>query len=535
MSARQPRGPLVWALTVAAISALLSLAARETLRPAFAQPTVDPLIAMVEGGSVGGVAAGDVISWKGIPYAAPPVGDRRWRVPQPVEAWAGVRESNRFGPACMQTDNVPKSEDCLTLNVWRPARSSAKPLPVMVWIHGGAMVHGGAATYPFDAMAAKGVMVVSMNYRLGRLGFFAHPATRRRAPDDVRGNYGFMDQLAALKWVQSNIAAFGGDPDQVTIFGESAGGGAVLAHLVSPMSRGLFQRAILQSPGTPGGRAKVIPASDLATAEKLATDWSHAVGVTGDDEAALKQLRALPAEKLLEGVSGATTVKALSAGMTPPGMAMSIIDGRFLPEPPEAALAAGRQTVVPVMVGANDRDLAVGSASTKYELFGLFGPDADRARKVYDPLGNQTLDELRQQVFADRAMVEPARHLANEMARTGQTVWFYRFAYVSEAQRGQNIGALHAHEIPFVMNIPAALVGPNKVTGTDRAMADLVSAYWVSFGLTTDPNGGGRPIWPTHDRMVDRLLHFTNSGVIVGSDPLKARLDLWDRVWNRER
>jgi len=481
------------------------------------------------------VAAGDVISWKGIPYAAPPVGDRRWRVPQPVEAWAGVRESNRFGPACMQTDNVPKSEDCLTLNVWRPARSSAKPLPVMVWIHGGAMVHGGAATYPFDAMAAKGVMVVSMNYRLGRLGFFAHPALGAESPDDVRGNYGFMDQLAALKWVQSNIAAFGGDPDQVTIFGESAGGGAVLAHLVSPMSRGLFQRAILQSPGTPGGRAKVIPASDLATAEKLATDWSHAVGVTGDDEAALKQLRALPAEKLLEGVSGAATVKALSAGMTPPGMAMSIIDGRFLPEPPEAALAAGRQTVVPVMVGANDRDLAVGSASTKYELFGLFGPDADRARKVYDPLGNQTLDELTQQVFADRAMVEPARHLANEMARTGQTVWFYRFAYVSEAQRGQNIGALHAHEIPFVMNIPAALVGPNKVTGTDRAMADLVSAYWVSFGLTTDPNGGGRPIWPTHDRMVDRLLHFTNSGVIVGSDPLKARLDLWDRVWNRER
>ena len=529
-------GAVAWLLTLAGVVSLLALgSAYRTARIALAQPTVEPLIAMVEGGSVGGTAAGGVISWKGIPYAAPPVGDLRWRVPQPVEAWAGVKAATRFGPACMQTDTVPKSEDCLTLNVWRPAKPSARPLPVMVWIPGGAMVYGGASIYPFDAMAAKGVMVVSMNYRLGRLGFFAHPALGAESPDDVRGNYGFMDQLAALKWVQRNIAAFGGDPDQVTIFGESAGGGAVLAHLVSPLSRGLFHRAILQSPGAPGGRAKVMGASDLATAEKIATEWSKSVGVAGEDEAALKQLRALPAEKLVEGVSGAATVKALSAGATPPGMATSIIDGRFLPEPPEAALAAGRQAVVPVIVGANDRDLAVGSASTKYELFGLFGPDADQARKLYDPLGNQTLDELRQQVFADRAMVEPARHLANEMARTGQTAWLYRFAYVAQAQRGRNMGTLHGSEIPFALNVPAAFVGQARVTSSDRAAADLVSAYWVSFGLTTDPNGGGRPTWPRHDRMVDRLAHFTNSGMIVGTDPLKARLDLWERLWSRER
>jgi len=535
-STRKPHRVVAWLLAVAGtVWALLALvSASRTAPTAFAQLAVDPLIAMVEGGSVAGVAAGGVISWKGLPYAAPPVGHLRWRLPQPVPPWAGVKEANRLGPACLQTDNVPKSEDCLTLNVWRPARAS-KPLPVMVWIHGGAMVHGSAAIYPFDAMAAKGVMVVSMNYRLGRLGFFAHPALGAESPDDVRGNYGFMDQLTALKWIQSNIAAFGGDPEQVTLFGESAGGGAVLAHLVSPMSRGLFQRAIVQSAGTPGARARVIPASDLATAEKIATDWSRAVGVTAEGEAALKQLRALPAEKLLEGVSGVATGKALSAGATPPGMAMSIVDGRFLPEPPETALAAGRQTVVPVMVGANDRDLPVGSAGTKYELFGVFGPDGDRARQLYDPLGNQTLDELRQQIFSDRAMVEPARHLANEMARAGQTVWLYRFAYVAESQRGQSMGAQHGYEIPFALNVPAALVGPGKVTATDRATADLVSAYWVSFGLTTDPNGGGRPVWPTHDRMVDRLMHFTNSGVIVGTDPLKARLDLWQRVWSRER
>ena len=204
-----------------------------------------------------------------------------------------------------------------------------RALPVMIWIHGGAMVHGRSAMYPGDALAAQGVVVVSMNFRLGRLGYFAHPALAAEAPDDVRGNYGYLDQLAALKWVQRNIAAFGGDPNQVTIFGESAGGGSVLAHLVSPMSRGLFQRAILQSPGTPGARAKVIPSTDLAAAEKIAVDWARSVGVTGEGSTALEQLRALPPAKLVEGTSGPETLAALSAGSTPPGMAMSIIDGQI--------------------------------------------------------------------------------------------------------------------------------------------------------------------------------------------------------------
>jgi para-nitrobenzyl esterase len=172
----------------------------------------------------------------------------------------------------MQTDDVLKSEDCVLLNVWRPAAVSAQPFPMMVWIHGGAMVHGSSTIYPGDALAAQGVVVVGLNYRLGRLGFFAHSALAAEAPDDVRGNYGYMDQLAVLKWVQRNIAAFGGDPKQVTIFGESAGGGSVLAHLVSPLSRGLFERAIIQSAGTPGGRAKVIPSTDLAAPEKMADD-----------------------------------------------------------------------------------------------------------------------------------------------------------------------------------------------------------------------------------------------------------------------
>lgn len=510
-----------------AVLPVLALASAVSVQP---QPA-DPTLIKTGSGLVRGVAAGSVISWKGIPYADPPVGNLRWRNPQPMRPWSDTRAADKFGPACMQADNVPKSEDCLTLNVWRPAAAAGAALPVMIWIHGGAMVHGSSALYPADALAAQGVVVVSMNFRLGRLGHFAHPALAAEAPDDVRGNYGYVDQLAALKWVHRNIAAFGGDPNQVTIFGESAGGGSVLAHLVSPMSRGLFQRAILQSPGTPGARAKVIPSTDLAAAEKIALDWSRSAGITGEGTAALAQLRELPVKRLTEGASGAETLAALSAGAPPPGMAMSIIDGRFLIQSPETALAAGRQAMVPVMIGANDRDLPIGSAQSKDELFAQFGSNSAEARRLYDPLGDQTLEELKQQVFADRTLVEPARHFANEMTRAGQPVWLYRFAYVSESQRGILMGCLHAMEIPFTLNVPAALVG-DTVTPTDKLMGELASAYWVQFGKTGDPNGGGRPTWPRHDVAVDRLIHFTNSGVIIGTDPLKARIDLWQRVWS---
>jgi len=493
----------------------------------------DPAIVKTENGLVRGVVANGVISWKGIPYAKPPIGELRWRVPQSVQAWSEVKDATKFGPACMQTDDIPKSEDCLTLNVWRPAAAAEHPLPVMVWIYGGALVHGSTAMYPLDAIAAQGVVAVSMNYRMGRFGFFAHPALAAEAPNDVRGNYGYMDQLAALEWVKRNIAAFGGDPAQVTIFGESAGGGSVLVHIVSPMSRGRFQRAILQSPCAPCERAGVLPASDLAKAEKIAVDWSGSVGVTGNDAAALRQLRALSAEKLLEGVSSKETLAALFAGTTPPGMSMAIIDGRFLPLTPEDALHSGQVAMIPTMIGSNDRDLPSGSAKSKDELFAVFGPAAEQAREAYDPLGNQTLDELKQQVFADRTFSEPTRYFAREMTRAGQPVWLYRFAYVSEAQRGTDMGVLHAFEIPFTLNIPAAMV-KDKVTATDKIMADVTSGYWVQFAKTGDPNGASRPEWPRYDPSMDRILHFTNSGVIVGTDPWKARIDLWEAVWARE-
>lgn len=217
-------------------------------------------------GQVRGNTANGVTSFKGIPYAAPPVGVLRWREPQPVKPWSKILDATKFGPSCMQTDDLPKSEDCLTLNLWRPANASSR-LPVMVWIYGGALAHGNTPQYPGDALARQGVIVVSMNYRMGRFGFFAHPALTAESPDEVHGNYGYLDQIAALKWVQRNIEAFGGDPKNVTIFGESAGGGSVMVHLISPLSRGLFARAILESPGIPTARSKSLPLTPFKDAE----------------------------------------------------------------------------------------------------------------------------------------------------------------------------------------------------------------------------------------------------------------------------
>lgn len=491
----------------------------------------DSVIVKTESGLVRGVEKNGVLSWKGVPFAAPPIGKLRWRVPQPPIAWQDVRDASQFGPACMQANDVAKSEDCLSLNIWRPAHA-AQALPVMVWIHGGALVYGSSTIYPGDALSAKGVVVVTLNYRVGRFGFFAHPALAAESPDDVRGNYGFMDQLAALKWVQRNIAAFGGDPTQVTIFGQSAGGGSVLVLLTSPLSRGLFQRAIIQSAGEPSGRAGVLPSSNLQTAEKIAVSWGQSVGIRGKGAPALEQLRALPVEKLVQGTSDPETLAALAAGKTPPGMAMAIIDGRLLTETVESALSAGHFAQVPVVVGANDRDLGLGIAQSKEQLFANFGPDAAAARRLYDPLGGQRLDELKQQIFADKTSIEPARNIANLIARSGHPVYLYRFSYVNEIARAKVMGAVHGAEIPFTLDLPGAQV-QGKATPTDKIMGDLVSSYWAQFGKTGDPNGEGRPTWPRYDPAVDRLIHFTNSGIIVGTDPLKPRLDLWERRWDR--
>src|ERR1700685_864848 len=279
-----------------------------------------------------GSTAGRFAAWRRMASSASKVFLMRRRR---SAGWAGEPHATKFGPECMQTtDEVPKSEYCFLLNVLRPA-TSAKELPVMVWIYGGANVRGQTSLYPQgNALAKLGVIFVSMNYRMGRLGFFAHPALLAETPDEVHGNYGYMDQRSALQWVQRNISAFGGNPNAVTIFGQSSGGGSVVAHLTSPLSRGLFQRAIMLSPRVSGPRAKAGPLTELSDAETMAVDYARSLGITAEGQAALAALRALPAEKLVEGTDHDAEEDALAAGKPLIGVAGPMLDGKFVAEAP---------------------------------------------------------------------------------------------------------------------------------------------------------------------------------------------------------
>jgi para-nitrobenzyl esterase len=490
----------------------------------------------IDSGMVQGVNADGVESFKGIPFAAPPLGDLRWRAPQPAAKWSGVRIADRYGHDCMQTpfggDAAPlgttPSEDCLVLNVWRPAEASAKPLPVIVWIYGGGFVNGGSspAVYAGDAFARKGVIMVSFNYRLGRFGFFAFPALTKADPDHgLLGNYGYMDQIAALKWVQKNIAAFGGDPSNVTIFGESAGGGSVHMLMTSPLAKGLFAKAIVESGGGRGnlmGDRKVSEDKpNLPSSETLGVNLARKNGIEGDGADALAKLRALPAETVNDGLSLATM---MSAGKTFGG---PMLDGKIVVEDPQSAYEAGRQAKVPFIIGANTADIGFGFAPSKDAAFTAFGSQAAAARAAYDPDGQTPLAAVNTAISMDKMMVEPSRFAAATIAAQGIPAYEFRFGYVAESMKDQwRTGAPHASEIPYVMNTVAAKYG-DKLTAKDAAMADTVNSYWANFAKTGDPNGRGLPEWPKYDAQRDALMLFEADGAARGgADPLKARLDV---------
>jgi para-nitrobenzyl esterase len=513
----------IWGVRLLAVGVAVGGFAAAPAIPVKAAADFGTLV-QTKSGKVQGISESDVVVFKGIPFAKPPVGALRWLQPQPVPPWHGVIDASEFRADCVQPlaaapASVATSEDCLYLNIWRPASATEKPLPVMVWIYGGGLVQGGASLYPGDCLARRNLVFVSFNYRLGRFGFFAHPALARETPAAPRGNYGYMDQIAALQWVQRNIAAFGGDPSNVTIAGESAGGGSVLVMLTSPTARGLFHRAILQSPGIPTARAGVMPLRDLADAESLAVNYARTLGITGDDQAALASLRAIPATTLNEGVEWYQS---------------PVMDGRLVAEAPERVLHAGRQAKVPVIVGANDLDMADGQANSKDELFAAFGPLALQARTLYDPEGDASLAALNQSVLADRTMVEPSRHLAELTTMAGQPAYLYRFSYVPDVRRTEIPGATHASEIVFAFDrVAAAMKG--EATAADIAMGQAMSGYWAAFVRTGDPNGGNRREWLRYDPVSANVLNFTNTGVTFAADPIKARLDLWQSAWEPGR
>ncbi|WP_298126734.1 carboxylesterase family protein [Brevundimonas sp.] len=493
-------------------------------------PLQDPVrpTAVTVQGQVRGVVDDGVAAFKGLPYAAPPVGDLRWAPPRLPAGWTGVRDAAGYGPLCIQppangdpgVGPLPMSEDCLTLNVWTPAARAA-PLPVMVWIHGGGYNNGSgtAALYDGSALARRGVVVVTINYRLGRLGFFDHPALAAdRAADQSAGNYGVMDQIAALEWVRDNIAAFGGDPGSVTIFGESAGGVAVTQLMIAPSARGLFHRAVVQSGmGRQRSAELALDRPGRPSARTLGLAWARSAGLPAGVTA--DALRAVPAERLLAPMPAFYSDNLL-------------IDGRILTEDVVEAFAAGRQAPVPLILGTNSA-----------EFWWIRPSDAGAYGRTDDAMTEAEHDALLaayggpeghdQHLVSDLIFSEPARHLARLHARTGAPTFLYRFDVVAESNPEPSGGATHASERPYVFETLHTVGRP--LGARDHRASDAMAGYWTDFARASDPNGPGRPAWPQFAAQPDALLEFTNDGPVARSVPHAGRLDLIEAFYARIR
>lgn len=459
-----------------------------------------------ESGPVHGVSAEGVIAFKGIPYAAAPVGDLRWRAPAAPSAWRQARDGSKFGADCPQNaipgatgSGQPSSEDCLFLNVWTPKASAGAKLPVMLWIHGGGFVSGSSALAETDGarLAGRGVVLVSFNYRLGRLGFFAHPALTAEAAGKPTGNWGLMDQIAALQWVRRNITAFGGDPANVTIFGESAGGEAVARLMTSPAAKGLFAKAISSSGG---GRDKwpALPAAE-------------AKGKTFAPNADAVALRALSVATAIGGINLLNKEEDRYSG--------PITDGAIIPGDTDRVFAEGKQAHVPYIVGNNDDELGFVPAAflpmiNTPALAGL-GAGAKTVTAAYG-----SPEKAERHVAADIMFTEPALALARRHARTGSPTWLYRFGYVAEAKRKDGIGAGHATDVIFQFDDLAK--GDVTPTAADQAAANLFATAWTNFAKTGDPNGKGIPAWARIDPASPTMLQIGIGGVRVAPAPSPA-------------
>ena len=428
------------------------------------------------------------------------------------------------------------AEDCLYLNVWTPVGSHPKPLAVMVWIYGGGFLNGGASPAIYDgaALAKHGVVMVTFNYRLGRFGFFAHPALTAEQPKGPLGNYAYMDMIAALEWVHRNIEAFGGDPKRVTLFGESAGGSSVLTLMNSPMARGLFAQAIVESGGGRDGRfARHVRESDAelggpAAGEAIGLAFAKSKNIVGSDAEALKELRALPADEVVDGLNIITRRTSHSTASTYPG---PMIDGQIVTDRTQAAYEAGRQMRIPLIIGANDNDLAYPRGNTVPELLAIFGSNSDKAKQLYDPADTNSVHDIGLRVASDRSEVEPARHVARTLTRQGQTVFLYRFSYVAERMRSQWPGATHASEVPYVFDTVKARYGAD-LSASDEAMAQATTNRWVAFAKTGRPDVAGGPAWNAFDLHQELIFNFTSHGLVAEPDPLKQRLDLTEETYS---
>ncbi len=503
-------------------------------------------IVSTSAGQVRGVETNNVSSFKGIPFAASPLGDLRWRAPQPVETWTGVLDATDFCTDCIQALGLEDiqttpSEDCLCLNVWRPAGTSADAaLPVLVWVHGGGYVGGGSSIPIYDgsAFASQGMIVVTFNYRVGRLGFFAHPALIE-AGEGYVGNYGLLDQIQALEWVQENIAAFGGDPGRVTIAGESAGGASVIHLMTSPIVGDLFHQAVVMS----GGGRNALIVRPMAEDELLGfsaptVDAAFALenGIRGRDAEALEALRQLDPEILAgrEDLEQLAKVILLGGSLT----GVPVIDDAVIVGQPQDHFLSGTSKQIPILIGSTAIDVPTVFPPSKISPLRWFGDDEDAAREAYGFgddrfLGPQDLITLLLSIGADMTMHEAAHFVASTMKNAGQPSWVYRFTYTAESTRPEQVAQAHSGELPFMFDTLEARYG-DAVTANDQAMASAFHTYIGNFVRTGDPNGAALPEWPEVVPSEFNLMNFTlDDGPVYGADP-RPGVPLVARAWERQ-
>jgi para-nitrobenzyl esterase len=464
-------------------------------------PALNGPVIKTKQGKVQGFIANDVVVFRGLPFAAPPVGELRWREPKAPAKWSDVRSANVYGSGCAQ------AEDCLYLNIYMPKDQGKKKLPVMMWIHGGAFIFGSGSTYDGTQFAKQDIVVVTVNYRLGRAGWFAHPALTQEKPRGPVGNYGLMDQIVALEWVRDNIAEFGGDKKNVTIFGESAGAISINYLMLAPQARSLFHKAIAQSGF---GRLTALP---LGTVEKVGAAFAAKAGINGSDAAAAKALRALSWADLTRGVGG--------IGATDQPLPMA--DGKLVTESAAEGFAKGRQAKVPYLVGGNSDEASLTRRDTNTaEVLARIQDRRAEFLAAFDPDNTNDAPRIVARLITDQTISEPDRALARAHAKQGLPTYVYHFSYVPIAQRTTSFGLAHAGEILYVFNTPRS--GGFDEEG--KAIASAANKYWAAFAKNGDPGSAGGPVWPKFDEQDEALLEFPSGAVpVVHKHFHSARLD----------
>lgn len=467
----------------------------------------DLKIVSVDGGKISGTknANGDVRIFKGIPFAAPPVGDLRWKAPAPVKPWSGIKQCTAFGPSPMQgkptpfmvytpeflIPEEPISEDCLHLNVWTAAKTPSEKRPVLVWIYGGGFSSGGSACaiYDGEALAKKGVVLVSINYRVGVMGFFAHPELSKENPNNASGNYGLLDQIAALKWVQKNIAAFGGDPTNVTIAGQSAGSMSVNCLVASPLAKGLFTKAIAES-GSNMVSKGLIRTSDLHVSESAGKDLADAAGF-----ASVADLRKLSAEEVQQKIKGRFG---------------PVIDGYVLPEPIPHIFETNKQNNVALLTGWNQDERfsqLTSMAEFRKQVESKYAANAERIFKFYPATTEAEATESQKALGRDETFGISNYAWAKIQSQGNNKAYLYNFLRKPPAE-GEFVqyGAFHTAEVPYAFNTLHNFKRP--LQPSDYALGELMSSYWTNFAKTGNPNAKGLPEWPAFDDQKAMVMMF---------------------------